>query len=247
MELEDHDEAHGHDEPWLVSFADLMTLLFGFFVIMYSFATAGDEEFEKIRKELAQHFGGEYMTPYEKLKEDLTKKISASEFEGSVEMQITDEGLKITFRSTVLFSSGSATLYLGAEQLMNELVKIIAEKSKSFKITVEGHTDNVPIRTKSFPSNWTLSGARAATVVMIFEKLGFKREKLNMHGFGDTAPAFPHMDESGNPIIENRAKNRRVVIHVLSTPESLEEVPKVKEESKADESSEAKQTAQLEY
>ena len=126
MELEDHDEAHGHDEPWLVSFADLMTLLFGFFVIMYSFATAGDEEFEKIRKELAQHFGGEYMTPYEKLKEDLTEKISASEFEGSVEMRITDEGLQITFRSTVLFSSGSATLYLGAEKLMNELVKIKA-------------------------------------------------------------------------------------------------------------------------
>lgn len=214
---EEHEE-----EPWLVSYADLMTLLFGFFVLMYTFASAkisnNGEDMITMRKEIAQHFGGDYITPYEGLaktfKKDIVKNTQMSK---NIIIKTNPEGIDITFRSKALYKSGSAKLYDGARKNILKLINLVKKKKKTFEVTVEGHTDSVPIRhSKNFPSNWELSSARAASVVRLFEANGFPSNKLVAIGYGDTRPEFPNYDDKGNPIKENMARNRRVTLKIYA-------------------------------
>jgi chemotaxis protein MotB len=212
-----HEESH--EEPWLVSYADLMTLLFGFFVLMYTFAMAKleneDQNMENVRKELSQYFGGEYATPYQKLAEDFKRSLKGSELGKSIVITTTPEGMTITMRSTTLFTSGSAGLYPQAKTIIESLATLLIDKSQKLKVVVEGHTDDEPLRSSSiFPSNWELSGARASSVVRIFEKAGFLRTLLQSIGYSDTRPELPNRNADGTAIPENMARNRRVTIKI---------------------------------
>lgn len=227
-----HHDEHPHEEgePWLVSYADLMTLLFGFFVLMYSFAASKNQnsvpdnpEMVAIRKELAQYFGGAYINPLEKMSEQLKQAIERISKDDpamgaklkNVAIDVAPEGLKVTFSSTVLFASGSSTFELDSQLLMREFVGIVKAAKQSFKIRVEGYTDPIPINSEKFPSNWELSGARASTVIRIFEESGFNSENLTAVGYGSTRPAVPNFDVNSKAIQENFAKNRRVVIFIM--------------------------------
>jgi chemotaxis protein MotB len=83
-----------------------------------------------------------------------------------------------------------------------------------YQVEVEGHTDNVPISTAKFPSNWELSSLRAINVAHIFEDTGIQKERLSAIAYADTRPEAPNTDAEGINIPENQAKNRRVVVHV---------------------------------
>jgi chemotaxis protein MotB len=83
-------------------------------------------------------------------------------------------------------------------------------------VEVEGHTDNVPISTAKFPSNWELSSLRAVNVAKLFEAVGVKKSQLSAIAYSDTRPKQPNFDSDGVPIPENQAMNRRVVVHVKS-------------------------------
>ena len=83
-----------------------------------------------------------------------------------------------------------------------------------FRVDVEGHTDNVPINTARFPSNWELSVARASEVVKFFIREGINGDRLKASGYADTKPVLPHVDEFGRDIVENRAANRRILIRI---------------------------------
>ena len=87
-----------------------------------------------------------------------------------------------------------------------------AEKFRDYQITIEGHTDDAPISTAQFPSNWELSTARASAVVHYFLEQGIAAQKLRAAGYADTFPVAPNRDSAGKPIPENQARNRRVVI-----------------------------------
>jgi chemotaxis protein MotB len=84
----------------------------------------------------------------------------------------------------------------------------------AYRITVEGHTDDEPISSAQFPSNWELSAARAAAVVRFFAEHGIPANRLRAAGYAQTHPLAPNRDDAGNPIPENQAKNRRVVIEL---------------------------------
>lgn len=211
----------GHGEPWLVSYADMMTLLFGFFVIMYALANAKledqDPNMVKIRKELASYFGGKYIDPIEKMDVNIKKYLeTSSELKKSIELNATPEGLKIMITSQLLFESGKASLMPEAGDLIGKIVQRISDEGKHFLIRVEGYTDDNPlIKGSPFPSNWELSAARAISVLKVFEGMGFKTEQLQATGFGEGHPLLPNRDQNGKPIAENQSKNRRVVIRVL--------------------------------
>ena len=83
-----------------------------------------------------------------------------------------------------------------------------------YQVEVEGHTDNVPINTARFPSNWELSSLRAINVAHIFEDTGIQKDRLSAIAYADTRPEAPNTDTNGINIPENQAKNRRVVVHV---------------------------------
>ncbi|MEO5667426.1 MAG: flagellar motor protein MotB [Bdellovibrionota bacterium] len=209
----DHHEG-GHGEPWLVSYADLMTLLFGFFVLMYVFASATEKQKEAIKKSVSEYAGGEYTTEFREVAASLTEKIKEVDVDGEVSVFDSLDGVRIVSRGTLFFDSGSVVLKPKAASLINDIAKILIQKAGAFVIIVEGHTDDSPISTQFIPSNWELSALRAGTVVRIFEQVGLQRQKLRAMGLADTVPVLPNRDPKGRPVPANQAENRRIVIHI---------------------------------
>jgi len=211
---EHHEESH--EEPWLVSYADMMTLLFGFFVLMYSFASAKNQDTDgmvKVRKELSSYFGQAYTNPFEKLSKTFEQKLGEFGLKNEVDINIDLEKMEIAFRSTALFGVGEAQLTNRAKEVVQALIQVIKDTKGTYQVRVEGHTDDIPAIHK-WNSNWELSGARAGNVVEIFHESGFKPKKLSALGYGETRPLVPNRNQSGVPIEVNRSKNRRVVIVV---------------------------------
>jgi chemotaxis protein MotB len=117
--------------------------------------------------------------------------------------------------SAAFFGPGSATLSAsGAELLRDVAATVSSPRLADYKITVEGHTDDSPIRSSQFPSNWELSTARAAAVVHFLLNAGVPATRLRAAGYADTFPLVPNHDVNGQPIPENQARNRRVVIRL---------------------------------
>jgi flagellar motor protein MotB len=129
---------------------------------------------------------------------------------------IVQKGDRITtleISSAAFFDSGSAALSKAGESiLMDVTTDLKSDRLKDYQITVEGHTDDSPINTPRFPSNWELSTARASAVVHFFLDEGIPARKLRAAGYADTFPKAPNRDANGNAIPENQTQNRRVVI-----------------------------------
>ncbi len=228
-----------HDESnWLVSYADMMTLLFGFFVLMYTFSRVDTEKFDVVRKELTQYFGGVLKEDARSIKmqksieEDLLKALQnirkkdllddglseRSLSQKLFEVKPDDQGITLKFQSNVLFSSGNANL----RPEVLELVKNLGENLKRYplhRIAVEGHTDDNPIASATFPSNWELSGARASSVVRGLVGAGISENIFESIGYAATRPEVANRDAEGNRLTENQIKNRRVIIKVQLAPD----------------------------
>jgi chemotaxis protein MotB len=115
--------------------------------------------------------------------------------------------------NAAFFTSGSSVLSgTGISILRSMAADLKSDKFKDYQITVEGHTDDTPIQTAQFPSNWELSTARAAAVVRFFLDQGIPAQRLRAAGYADTFSKVPNRDANGNPIPANQAQNRRVVI-----------------------------------
>ena len=130
--------------------------------------------------------------------------------------EIVQKGDRITtleISSAAFFDSGSAALSKAGESILRDVTTDLkSDKLKDYQITVEGHTDDSPINTPRFPSNWELSTARASAVVHFFLDEGIPARKLRAAGYADTFPKAPNRDANGNAIPENQTQNRRVVI-----------------------------------
>lgn len=200
---------------WLVSYADMMTLLCGFFVVLFSFSKIDSGEFEKIRKETTRVFGGEYQKPFETLSSALHKVVEEKKLGDQVFIQETEEGILVTFRGSLFFDSGSAEMREQAHSLLKQLVPTIASNSEDMGIVIEGHTDNRPIYSKIFPSNWELSSVRACTVLRFFIENGFNPHKIKAIGWGEHRPVAPNEDKNGVPLLDNQSQNRRVVVKIV--------------------------------
>ncbi len=199
---------------WLVSYADMMTLLLGFFVMLQAFSKFDTERLEQLKKTTAKELGVEYQMPYEELAAKLRQVLRDFNLDKEVELSQTDAGLSIISQGTLFFDSASPELKPRAWELVDKVGGILSESAKAYAIQVEGHSDDVPIVSSQFPSNWELSSARASTVVRLFESKGLPHASLRPVGFADTVPVAPNRDPAGKPLEENRAKNRRIVIRV---------------------------------
>lgn len=118
--------------------------------------------------------------------------------------------LEVEIRTDILFASGVATISPAAIPVLQELSGIL--KPFSNAVRVEGHTDNVPIARREFPSNWELSAARAASVVHLFTQQGMDPKRMEIIGLGEYRPIAP------NDTVEGRNTNRRVVVVILDNP-----------------------------
>ena len=217
-------------ERWLLTYSDLITLLLIFFIVLYSMSRVDAKRFEQVSQSLAIAFGsvgrsgvleaGRSVIPGEKVykerhemqntEEKIRRMIAQKGLEGKVSTDLTDRGLVISVKDTVLFTEGSAELDERASGIIAGVAHILSSTPNA--IRVEGHTDTVPIHTDRFPSNWELSTARAISVLRFFiQHTGISPERLSAAGYGEYKPAYPNTSE------RNRALNRRVDIVLLSS------------------------------
>lgn len=247
-----HEEEHDNHERWLVSYADFITLLFAFFVVMYALSTVNEGKYRILSDSMSSAFRNVQVNSSSPLPVTLTppipviQKPRAAERaqeavkqkrrdkmrnvaqdilevmaplieQGKVRVIETSRGVTIEINDSILFSPGQALLQPALVKAMSAIADVLAPTD--FPITIEGHTDNVPINTLQFPSNWELSAVRATTVLRLFLDSGVAPDRLTAIGFADTRPVEPNL------LADGRARNRRVTILIDSAdPEKGKEV-----------------------
>ena len=136
--------------------------------------------------------------------------INNSNYASKVNVELLPIGVAVTFTGNTLFTLGKATIQKDIHPILDGLAWVMSELP--YNVAVEGHTDDIPISSDEFPSNWELSSARASRVVRYLISKGVSSQKLFASGYADTKSRVPNLDEFGRPIPENRAENRRVEI-----------------------------------
>lgn len=263
-----HLEEPINHERWLVSYADFITLLFAFFVVMYSMssvnedkyrvlsdamvsafsdpksaleaakagglvsapassqdeldelagapiavilATQGDEELLDTGSEdgFSQRVLDEAEAEIDAIADGVEEKMEDLIDEGIINLKRNKFWLEIEIKSSLLFLSGSSALIVDSIPILVELSGLFVDLPN--RVNVEGFTDNRPIQSRIFPSNWELSSARAAAVVRLFERSGVGPSRMASIGYGEHQPISDNADTAA------RAKNRRVVVVVMAS------------------------------
>lgn len=251
------EEEHENHERWLVSYADFITLLFAFFVVMYAISSVNEGKYKVLSNSLVNAFnnktaetGGqpiaviqgaplmpvkpiakpdkladqkkeekknEQRQKMKNVADDIKNALQPLIAQGKVKLLETSRGVTIEINDSILFPAGQARLQAASINAMLAIAQVLA--ASDFPITIEGHTDNIPIATAQFPSNWELSAMRATTVLRLFNDGGVGAERLTAIGYGETRPI------ETNTTAEGRARNRRVSILIDSTrPEEPTEI-----------------------
>lgn len=217
---------------WLGTFADMMSLLLAFFVLLFSFSSIQESKFQAAMASLQGALG--VMDTYptipihdnfehvpdmqrklegvNKKVEELKKQMEALKKSDDVKVSRSEKGMAIRLDSKFLFDSSSANLKSEANEVLDGVFDSL--KDLPNEVCVEGHTDNLPISSSQFPSNWELSVARASAIIRYFESKGMDPRRMKAVGHGEWRPVVK------NDSPENRQKNRRVEIFVdLLEPE----------------------------
>ena len=134
---------------------------------------------------------------------DINKFIEKRDMEENINVSVFGGKITVRIKGKVLFESGDAELNDEAKPILNEIARIVSEFPE-YNVNIKGHTDNVPISTKQFPSNWELSAIRSTTVLKYLIEKGIHASRLTATGYGELLPLIPNTSE------ENRAINRRV-------------------------------------
>jgi chemotaxis protein MotB len=259
---DEHEGEHEEGERWLVSFADMMTLLFALFMVLFSISSVNVSKLQVLQKVLQDAFSGKILSGGSAVMEsgsdkkaekaapeppmpalsplaslateststspDDSRKQAAAEQQdfqalkrridalarqhglaGKVSTEVRRRGLVVQLLTDKLFfASGQATLQPGAVKLLDPLAKVVAGE-REHPVIVEGHTDSQPVHSAQYPSNWELSGDRAAAVVRVLIHGGVLEKRLSLAGFAAEVPAATNSTAAG------RAHNRRVDV-VLS-------------------------------
>lgn len=244
------EEEHDNKERWLVSYADFITLLFAFFVVMYSISSVNEGKYKVLSDSLEGVFNSPQkavlpiqvgdvpvksethqapainIMPIIKTPDPLDEKQKIREieeqetlnriagefedgfedliFEQRVSVQKKDDWIEISLDDTVVFRSGGVEPVDDAFPIIEKIARIM--KGHENAMLVEGHTDNMPIRSISFPSNWELSAARAASVVRYLTLEGISPGRMGAMGYGEFQPVVRNDTPNG------RRRNRRVVL-----------------------------------
>ena len=264
-------EEHENHERWVISYADFITLLFAFFVVMYSISSVNEGKYKVLSDSLVAVFNaqpktldpvsvgqndvfksndqliklpdpGDYPSKEDfkysvegvfddvetravrqgemrdnevdrlsKLSEQLAFTLQDQIAGDDVEIRTSDDWIEVNIKASVLYSSGSAQLADAAREVLGKVGAALVDKPNP--INVEGYTDNIPIETQQFPSNWELSAARAASVVRYFESLSIDPSRLAAVGYAEHHPV------ASNDTQEGRSKNRRIALVISKNTE----------------------------
>ncbi|MFT6188522.1 MAG: chemotaxis protein MotB [Oleispira sp.] len=198
---------------WLITYSDAVTLLLAFFVMILSVSDINQGKVEALKEGLSEMMTGETQpTPFTDIKLGLEQLIAEKGLEDQVSVTLDAQGVKIEFANVALYESGSADIKSEAISTLKEVTQVIRETShKTHMVEVEGHTDDVPIHTEKYPSNWELSSVRATNIVKYLLAQGIEKERLKAAGYADSRPK-EGIDNL--PLNQQRQGNRRVVVFV---------------------------------
>ena len=230
----DQNDASG-SHRWMVSYADFITLLFVLFLVLYaklpkqievpapqiqplhgSMITGLRPRHVRLPVPAQVQAPVQAATPVraqqkqQVLWHELTQTLSELVQAGDITLVTREQGLLLEIRDTALFASGTAQPATQAGSILTRIADVLAKDSNL--VVVEGHTDNVPIQTTQYPSNWELSSARAASVVRALQEHGISPNRLTASGLAETKPI------SSNDTAQGRSENRRVSLLVLNGP-----------------------------
>jgi len=236
-------------DRWLVSYADFITLLFAFFVVMYSVSQVNDGKFKILSETLTDAFmqperslqpiqvgevnkadtitSGEESYPndyieepatpeadqsFQDLREALDESLKELIDAGLVDIRSNNDWIEVNMGSGLLFSSGGDQLSQNAILTLKTISDSLNLKESPLALKIRGYTDNRPMKTKQFPSNWSLSSARAVAVIHQLEKSGISPNRMTSEGYGE------HQPDADNDTDVGRKMNRRVVIAISRLP-----------------------------
>jgi chemotaxis protein MotB len=240
---DEHAENH---ERWLVSYADFITLLFAFFVVMYAISTLNEGKYRVLSDALLQAFRHDRVVtpqrgglspmnrttaappivpkprrdadPVRRVQERRLLELAAKIREalapmmraGQVRLTTLPHGIAVEINASVLFAPGQAQLQAESIDALVAVARMLAPGDDA--IQVEGHTDNVPIASTVYPSNWELASARASAVVRLFVDHGVPSPRLAAVSYADNRPV------ESNDTTDGRARNRRVTLMIIAAP-----------------------------
>lgn len=207
------DDPEGQN-AWLITYSDMMTLMLTFFVFLLAISTPDVDKYQEMMRRLGDALGGGKGT-FEAVEEETLENIlgkiktyiESENLTNSIILTQDPRGIVLYASNDIFFESGDTALLKDVKIFLNNISKIL--KKSSYKIFVEGHSDDVPIQSDKFPSNWELSANRASTVVRYLIETGnISPSRLIPGGFAEFRPRFPATPE-------NRSKNRRIEIIIL--------------------------------
>jgi chemotaxis protein MotB len=220
------------DESWLIPYADILTLLLAVFIVLYAASSVNISKFNTIMGSFKTELTGQQAgtkapdsapttdpqpqttqsqpitdQKLEELKQKLNAYINDNSLQNVISLQDTEKAIGVTLKDMILFDSGKAVVKENAFSTLDDLIGLV--NTVDNPVSIEGYTDNVPIKSSSFQSNWELSAARASSVLHYFESHQIKPERLQFTAFGEYQPLYPNDSD------EHRQANRRVTINVL--------------------------------
>ncbi|MBI5328528.1 MAG: OmpA family protein [Deltaproteobacteria bacterium] len=234
-------EEHENTDRWMVSYADFITLLFAFFIAMYALSTINEGKYKVVSESIAiafdpsksrtkdiaaipelneytakdivtEMFKRTFSSDYKKIQ----SAVSELERDNKVFLSMERRGIVISLSEKVIFESGRADILQEAKSVIDEIAMLLKEMPNYIRI--EGHTDNIPISTSQFPSNWELSSSRALNILRYMVDLHrLNPGKLSAIGYGEFRPV------ASNDTSEGRLKNRRVDIVILNKEGTVQE------------------------
>jgi chemotaxis protein MotB len=217
---------HENQERWLLTYADLITLLLGLFVILYAMSKIDAGRYAELVQALGGVFGGaqqgtmagnhgiieppiQIVGERQRIEQEIKHQMKENLSKGLMSVEQNERGITVHMMEELLFPSGSAELKQSSLAALDTLASILTTLRND--VRVEGHTDNVPIHTQLYPSNWHLSVSRAMNTA--YYLMGDKRldpERLSVTGYSEYRPLSPNTSD------ENRSRNRRVDIVIVT-------------------------------
>ncbi|MBM4764112.1 flagellar motor protein MotB [Bacillus sp. B15-48] len=227
----DHEEHIS--ESWLIPYADILTLLLALFIVLFASSEIDNTKYQAIMQSFQSELKGgsvgggpvessnEFMFPeleepvetvdneaeLDQLQQQLEKYINDNDLQNFIALENTERGIEISVKDVILFDTGSDELKSSSYQTLDTISGLM--QTVPNQVNIEGHTDNVPIGTAPFRSNWELSAARAVSVLHYFAEHYIDSSRMQFTGYGEYQPLHPNDTEA------NRQANRRVNIVIL--------------------------------
>jgi len=204
------------DHNWLITLSDLLSLLLVFFIIFFALSGMSGKKKESLldqKKDTgipAPVSTSKPETSLEMIQKDMRNTVSGLGLDDQVIIQKGDQEIVISLKDKVTFHTGEADLLKGSEPLLDTIAQII-KRYPAFQVEIGGHTDDQPINSRRFPSNWELSVARATSVLKyLIVSQGLDPSRFTIKGNADQRPLSP------NSTAAERAQNRRVEIKLIN-------------------------------